>query len=121
MPDSSTSPRRDPSWVATIAASTSSPTSTAPSSARRPAMISLRLRHVLPYQRPEILGGADDVARRGGLVVGEDERALLDAVEQLVDARFGVAGDDERRTVPAVRDLGLDERVGERLAVGRRP
>ena len=36
-------------------------------------------------------------------------------------ARLGVGGHDHRRAVPAVRHLGLDERLGQRLAVARRP
>ena len=47
----------------------------------------------------------------------QHQRALLDGVEQLVDGRLGVGRGDQRRAVPAVRHLALDERLGERLAV----
>ena len=59
--------------------------------------------------------GASDAA------AAEHERPLLDGVEQVVDGRLGVGGHDHRRAVPAVRDLGLDQRLGQRLAVGVRP
>ena len=51
----------------------------------------------------------------------QHERSLLDAVEQLVDGPLGVRRHDDGRAVPAVRDGRLDERLGQRLAVGGWP
>ena len=56
-----------------------------------------------------------------GVVSERRQIAGLDRVEEVVDDVFGVRGDVQRRAVPAVRDLRLEERLLEQFDVGRRP
>ena len=52
---------------------------------------------------------------------GGEQFARFDRVEQVVDGVLGVGGHEHRGVLPAVRDLGLDQRVAQRVPVGDRP
>ena len=66
------------------------------------------------------IGGGEQAGQgilgwRGGFA--GDDRPGLDAVEQLVDGRLGLGGDEDRRALPAVGEAGLDEGGRQRVAV----
>ncbi len=75
----------------------------------------------------QLVGGEEDRADRSvgrsGRLVGDvaEEFTRLDRIEQVVDRMLGIDGDDDRGAVPAMRDLGIDQRFGQHLAVGVRP
>ena len=92
-------------------------------SARRGRAASLRASASSGILR-QLVGGDEHRAERAvgrlDAVVRGEQFARFDRVEQVVDVVFGVGGDDHGRALPAVRDLGLDQRVAERVPVGDR-